>query len=70
MDIPHLMTDVDCGWHDEVGGSLMSYALSIATAQEQAAAALQAMLGETERVIAQDLSYQSQAAAIRACKID
>ena len=69
-NIPQLMTDVDCGWRDEVGGSLMNYALSVANAQEQAAAALQAVLGEVEQVIGQNLTYQSKSTAIQACKID
>ena len=68
--IPKLMTDLDCGWDDEVGGSITNYALGLAGAQEKAAAALQAMLGEAERAMAATVDYQSRAGEIQSCRID
>ena len=69
-DIPRLMTDLDCGWSDEVGSSITGYALNLAAAQEQAAVALQTVLGEAERAMAETGDYQSRAQAIQACRIE
>lgn len=68
-EITRLNTDLDCGWEDEVGHSITSYALGLATAQEQACGALAAVLTEAEKVLATDVSYKSYAENIRACYV-
>jgi hypothetical protein len=65
-----LKTDVDCGWNDEVGGSICAYAVKLASDQEKAAEALSRVMAEGEKCLGQNPTYKSHAESIRACKID
>ena len=69
-EFPRLMTDVDCGWKDDVGLSITSYARSLAMSQQQECDALRTVMLEAERLINDNVSYQSRSSDIQACKID
>ncbi|MBQ8357222.1 MAG: hypothetical protein IJX39_05370 [Clostridia bacterium] len=68
-EITRLKTDVDCGWRDDVGSSITSYALVLASVQEQACSALVTVMTAAEQAVSKDISYKSNAAVIKACYV-
>jgi hypothetical protein len=66
----HIETDVECGWEDEVGSSLISVAKAAGASQEQACTALMAELERAESAIRNAPSYQSNAETIRSCRVE
>lgn len=69
-DFPRIMTDVNAGWKDDVGSSLTSYAVNLASAQQQACDAIRAVLSQAEVLINDNTSYKSQSSDIDLCKVD
>lgn len=69
-EFPRIMTDVNCGWKDDVGSSITSCAVNLAMAQQQACEGIRAVLAEAESIANDSMSYQSQSSSIHSCKID
>ena len=69
-EFPRIMTDVNCGWKDDVGSSITSSAVNLARDQQQACEGIRAVLEHAESLADNPLSYQSMSSSIHACKID
>ena len=62
----NLMTDVECGWSDEVGASITQCAKGVAVMQEQACSELMGTVGEVGTYSEQCKPYISKIDKIRA----
>lgn len=69
-EFPRIMTDVNCGWKDDVGSSITSCAINLANAQQQACEGIRAVLEHAEDLANSNVSYESQSSSIHSCKID
>lgn len=69
-EFPRIMTDVNCGWNDDVGSSITSRALGYAHDQQQACDALKSALEAGENVDRINVSYDRMGQRIDSCRID
>ena len=66
----HIEIDVECGWVDDVGSSLIARAKGVAALQENACGNLMGLINGAEQKINSIPKYKSNNTAIDSCKID